>query len=74
MDDLEQAVLVSTAADTDPALREKATEYLNLVRQRDDAWKIASYKLFSSTQIQVKLFCLLVVQDLFSAGRSTPST
>eukprot|EP01117_Protostelium_nocturnum_P002827 TRINITY_DN13746_c0_g1_i1.p1 TRINITY_DN13746_c0_g1~~TRINITY_DN13746_c0_g1_i1.p1 ORF type:complete len:965 (-),score=282.39 TRINITY_DN13746_c0_g1_i1:38-2932(-) len=62
MDEFDSAVIASFNP-TAPELRKKANEYCESVKAAPDGWKFCLEKFFGSNVLQVKFFCLVVIQE-----------
>ncbi|PRP73955.1 exportin-T [Planoprotostelium fungivorum] len=63
MDEFESAVLVSFNPTADAVLRQKASEYCEAVKVNPEGWKFCLEKFLNTKTIEVRFFCLVVVQD-----------
>lgn len=71
MDDFEKAILCSYDPSIGGALKESAIAFCESVRTSPDAWKFCVEKLFNSNVVQVKFFCLQILQDLILHRHAT---
>lgn len=66
MDELESAVLLSLEPSVDQALRDRALQYCQNIKQSPDGWAFVLQRLTISMRPEVSFFCLEVVRETLS--------
>eukprot|EP01113_Clastostelium_recurvatum_P043579 TRINITY_DN7235_c0_g1_i4.p1 TRINITY_DN7235_c0_g1~~TRINITY_DN7235_c0_g1_i4.p1 ORF type:complete len:1068 (-),score=308.25 TRINITY_DN7235_c0_g1_i4:49-3252(-) len=64
MDEFESAVLCSFDPMAAPDIKAKATQYCTNVHNTPTAWRFCLERFFTTNAVQVKFFCLQVIQDV----------
>ena len=69
MDQLEQAIIVSSDPVQSNAVRHQAAQFINNFLAQQDGWKCCLQKLFTAKQTEITFFCLETLRNLTLSRR-----
>ena len=69
MDQLEQAIIVSSDPVQSNTVRHQAAQFINSFLAQQDGWKCCLQKLFTAKQTEITFFCLETLRNLTLSRR-----